>query len=286
MKGKIIKIISNSFVVLSDKEYTCRIRGKFRNLGITPLVGDEVLFDPNEKIILEINDRKNSLVRPPIANIDQAIVVVSVKDPNLDLYLLDKLLCIIEFNNIKPVICFTKLDLLDDLTEIEKIKNYYISIGYQTFYNKDLNLKNIFKDKITVIAGQSGAGKSTLINILCPDLNLKTNEISKVLGRGKHTTRHVELFSLLDGFIADTPGFSSLSLKDMTITDIKDNMIEFNSYRNLCAYRDCNHDKEEDCEIKRQINKNILKSRYDNYIKFIRGDNNENISFNARNKGK
>lgn len=272
MDGKIIKIISNKFTVLADKEYDCIARGKFRNQKITPIVGDEVIFDSNKKIILDIKPRKNSLVRPPVANIDQIVIVVSVKEPDLDLYLLDKLLCIIEYNNIKPIICFTKIDLLKDKKEFESIKEYYKKIGYMVFENKDDNLKEIFKNKITVFAGQSGAGKSTLLNILDSSLNLKTGVISYALGRGKHTTRHVELINLLGGWCADTPGFSSLSLSEMDVKHIKDNMIEFHKLSEHCAYRDCMHDKEEDCEVKRQIDKYILKSRYENYIKFIRND--------------
>ncbi len=270
MQGKIIKIISNSFTVLADCEYICGARGKFRNLKVTPLVGDEVIFDEKKKIILQIKERKNSLIRPPIANIDQALIVVSVKEPNLDLYLLDKLLCLVEFNNIKPIICFTKLDLLNDLTDIESLMNYYKKIGYQVYRNKDKEICKIFKDKITVFAGQSGAGKSTLLNILDNRLNLQTNDISKALGRGKHTTRHVSLLPVLNGWCADTPGFSSLSLKEMSHSDIRDNFIEFNLYRDKCAYKDCMHDKEEDCEIKRRLGQDILTTRYENYIKFLK----------------
>jgi len=272
MEGKIIKIISNKFTVLADKKYECIARGKFRNLKITPLVGDVVEFDSKNNVILSIKNRKNELVRPPIANIDQALIVVSVKEPNLDLYLLDKLLCIIEFNNIKPIICFTKIDLLNDKKEFNKIKEYYKKIGYLVFENKDEDIKKIFKDKITVFAGQSGAGKSTLLNILDNSLNLKTSSISLALGRGKHTTRHVELLNLLGGWCADTPGFSSLSLNEMDKKYIKDNMIEFHQMSHLCAYRDCMHDKEENCEVKKQVGENILESRYENYIKFIRND--------------
>lgn len=272
MNGKIIKIISNKFTVLADKKYECIARGKFRNLKITPIVGDNVVFDDKNNVILSIDKRKNELVRPLVANIDQAVIVVSVKQPDLDLYLLDKLLCIVEYNNIKPIICFTKTDLLDDRTEFEEIKKYYKKIGYMVFENKDEDIKKIFKDKITVFAGQSGAGKSTLLNILDSSLNLKTSSISLALGRGKHTTRHVELLNLLDGWCADTPGFSSLSLSEMDIKYIKDNMIEFHELSHLCAYRDCMHDKEDDCEIKRRVGNEILKSRYENYIKFIRND--------------
>ncbi len=270
MQGKIIKVISDKFTVLADKEYICTARGKFRNLKITPLVGDEVIFDETKKIILQINKRRNCLIRPPIANVDQALIVVSVKEPNLDLYLLDKLLCIIEFNNIKPIICFTKLDLLSDISKIKFIENYYRKIGYQVFENHDKSLTNIFKNKVTVIAGQSGSGKSTLLNILDNNLSLQTNSISKALGRGKHTTRHISLLPLLSGWCADTPGFSSLSLKEMSKSEIRDNFIEFNLYRDKCAYKDCMHDKENDCEIKRRISNDILITRYENYLKFLR----------------
>lgn len=273
MNGKIIKIISNLYtVVCKSGEYTCTARGKFRNLSITPLVGDNVTINPDTKIIESIDKRKNSLIRPPIANVDQAIVVVSLKEPDLDLYLLDKLLCIIEFNNIKPIICFTKKDLLKDFSTYEEVFNYYKKIGYEVYDNKDLNIKKIFKDKITVIAGQSGAGKSTLLNIINPNLNLKTDKISKALGRGKHTTRHVELMHVEGGLCADTPGFSSLSLSSMNKSDIKDNFIEFNYYKEFCEYKDCSHIKEQNCKIKDLLGTTILSSRYDNYIKFLRGD--------------
>ncbi|MEG2322323.1 MAG: ribosome small subunit-dependent GTPase A [Bacilli bacterium] len=272
MSGLIIKIISNTFTVLTDKGIIdCKARGKLRNLKITPIVGDNVIIDYNKKYIIDVLKRKNFLERPTIANIDQALIIVSVKEPNLDLYLLDKLLCIIEFNNIKPIICFTKLDLLDDVSKIMQLKEYYSNIGYQVFTSLEKEeLKKVFKNKISVFTGQSGAGKSTLLNALNDNFNLKTDEISLALGRGKHTTRHVELLPLFNGMCADTPGFSSLSLKEMSNSDIRDNMIEFNEYKEFCEYKDCMHDLESNCEIKRQINNKILKSRYNNYLKFIK----------------
>ena len=146
--------------------------------------------------------------------------------------------------------------------------NYYRKIGYRVY--TDLKIKEVFKDKITVFVGQSGAGKSTLLNKLDNSLNLQTGEVSKALGRGRHTTRHVELLNLLGGMIADTPGFSKISFVDMNKNDIRDNFIEFNKYRDNCEYQDCMHNLEDNCEIKRQvINGNILESRYNNYIKFI-----------------
>ncbi len=274
MEGKIIRIISDDFTVLiNDKKIICKARGKFRNLNIVPVVGDNVIIDEGKKIIEKVLKRKNSLIRPVVANIDQAIIVVSVKKPDLDLYLLDKLLCLIEFNNIKPIICFTKLDLLEDTSFIEKIKLYYKNIGYDVYCSYELNeIEKIFENKISVFTGQSGAGKSTLLNNLNSDLNLNTNEISLALGRGKHTTRHVELLNIFGGMCADTPGFSSLSLKELTKSDIRDNMTEFNTYRHLCKYKDCMHDKEDECEIKKLVGNTILESRYTNYLKFIKDD--------------
>ena len=161
--------------------------------------------------------------------------------------------------------------MLDDAEEINKYINYYKSIGYEVIVNTDIaKIKDILKNKITVITGQSGVGKSTLLNMLDSSLSLKTNDISYALGRGKHTTRHVELLPLFDGYVADTPGFSSLSFIGMKKSDVRDNMIEFNTYKDKCRYKDCMHLKEDECEIKRLVDKEvILKSRYENYEKFI-----------------
>jgi len=273
MVGKIIKQISNDYTVKVDNElYVCKARGKFRNIGVTPLVGDNVVIDENNNYILEILDRKNELDRPSVSNIDQVVIVTSVKIPDFSSNLLDKLLTIIEFNNIKPVICFTKLDLLNEieLEEIEEIMDYYRKIGYEVYSNTDSKLKEIFKDKITVFAGQSGAGKSSLLNRLDNSLNLEIGEVSIALGRGRHTTRHTELIEVLGGLIADTPGFSSIDFRDMKKSDIRDNFIEFNQYRESCEYKDCMHINELKCAIKEKVEKNIIKkSRYENYLKFV-----------------
>lgn len=273
MVGKIIKQISNDYTVSSsNKLFVCKARGKFRKLGITPLVGDNVIFDENTKYILEIEKRNNQLERPSISNVDQALIVTSVKIPDFSTNLLDKLLNVIEFNNIKPIICFTKLDLLNEfeLKKIEKIQLYYKNIGYDVYNNTDDNIKKIFKNKITVFAGQSGAGKSSLLNRLDNTLNLEIGEVSIALGRGRHTTRHTELISVLGGLIADTPGFSAIDLNNMTNEEIRDNFVEFNLYKSCCEYSDCMHINEKNCEIKRKVENNeILKSRYDNYIKFL-----------------
>lgn len=271
MNGKIIKIVSNLYSVQTNNEIVeCRARGKFRKEEITPLVGDLCKIDYENKYILEILPRKNSLNRPMIANVDAALIVASVKMPNLSLNLLDKMISIISINKITPVICFSKLDLLDK-NEKKSIKNlikYYKRIGYQVITNdKFKKLNKVLKDKIVVITGQTGAGKSTLLNKINKNLNLKTDEISYSLGRGKHTTRHVELFKFKNFYIADTPGFSSLDFKNITKEDIRDSFIEFKSD---CKYKNCMHIKEDGCKVKEQLNnKEIIESRYKNYLDFV-----------------
>ena len=274
MEGKIIKLISNDYTVLSNNnKYICKSRGKFRKLKISPLVGDQVVFDDINNYILEVKKRKNELVRPPVANIDQAFIITSVKHPNFSTNLLDKLIDIIEFNNIEPIICFTKLDLLnkEEQNDIDVYINYYKKIGYKVFINTQISeIKEQFKNKISVFTGQTGAGKSTLLNNINPNLKIKTDDISYALGRGKHTTRHVELIELENGFVADTPGFSSLEFIDMKDIDIRDNFVEFELYKEKCKYRDCMHDKEDECEVKNKVRSgDILESRYQNYLNFI-----------------
>lgn len=277
MQGRIIKNISNDYTVQTKTGdvFVCKCRGKFRNMKIIPLVGDEVLFDEENNYILEILPRKNELKRPPVSNISQVMILTSVKHPNFSSYLLDKLITIIEYNCIEPIICFTKLDLLneEEMHEIETIMDYYQKIGYQVYRNTDLEqIKHIFQDKITVFTGQSGAGKSTLLNHLDAQLQLKTSEISYALGRGKHTTRHVELIPLFGGLVADTPGFSALDF-EMDKASIRDQFKEFEMYKEHCKYKDCMHDKEDHCMVKDKVEDGtILKSRYENYIQFIRGD--------------
>lgn len=272
MQGRIIKQVSNDYSVLLNNEIiVCKARGKFRKLGVSPLVGDMVLVDLKNKYILDILPRKNSLVRPAIANVDQAIVVTSVEVPEFSSNLLDKLLTIIEYNNIKPIIYFSKLDLIDSkkLEEINEIISYYRKIGYAVYTDFE-DVKKVLKDKVTVLTGQSGAGKSTLLNKLDNSLNLKVDKVSYALGRGKHTTRHTEFLNMFGGYVADTPGFSSLNLSELKNEDIRDNFIEFNKYRINCEYDDCMHYQEDNCNIKKQVEKKeILESRYLNYISFI-----------------
>lgn len=276
MEGIIIKNQSNDYTVRTKKGiYVCKPRGKFRIDGITPLVGDYVIIDDINKYILEIKPRKNSLIRPSIANVDVAILATSVKEPNFDSNLLDKLLTIIEYNNITPIICLTKVDLLNEEEKkvIEQITEYYQSMGYYILENTETNeLKKIISGKTVVLAGQSGAGKSSLLNKLDKHLDLQTNEISRALGRGKHTTRCVTLYAIGDALIADTPGFSSVDFRGMTKLDIRDNMRDMFNNLEKCKYRDCMHIKEDECEVKRLVkNGEIMLSRYENYKSFIGG---------------
>ena len=272
MEGQIIKILSNLYTVSSDgKLYECHARGKFRKDKITPTVGDYVRFDPKESYILEVLKRKNTLERPLVSNIDKCIIVTSCKEPDFSSNLLDKLLVVLEYHNIEPIICLTKLDLLnkEEEKEIIEIRKYYQYIGYTVLDNTELDeIKKEIKGKTVVLTGQTGAGKSSLINKLDSSFNLATGEISKALGRGKHTTRHVELIEMFGGKVLDTPGFSSIDLKELSNEDIKNAFIEFDSFP--CPFRDCMHINEKECNVIKAVENNeILESRYDNYKKFI-----------------
>lgn len=273
LKGKIIKNISNSYVVKSGNLiYECKARGRFRNSGLIPLVGDNVLFDEKNNYILEILPRDNELNRPHISNIDIALIVASLKAPDLSLNLLDKELISIFLADIEPVICFTKLDLASkfELEELSKLSKYYEGLGIKVFTNTEIsNMLEYLKDKYVVLTGQTGAGKSSLINRIDPNKNLQIGEISAALGRGKHTTRHTEFHEIKNIFIADTPGFSSLDLSNYSQESIRDAFLEFKDA--ACEYRDCMHLKETNCDVKNKVNNNIiLKSRYENYCNFIK----------------
>lgn len=274
MYGQVIGNISDLYKVKYDDGYIlCKARGKFKKDNLKILVGDKVIFDLDKKVITELLPRKNELIRPPICNLDQVLIVMSVKEPKFDSYLLDKMINVIEHNNINILICFTKLDLLkeEEKKMVNTYMNYYHKIGYTVIDNTNIKkIHDLLKNKITSVTGQSGVGKSSLINKLDSNLNLKTNSISYALGRGKHTTKHVELIEINDALIADTPGFSSLAFNNMSKEDIRDSMIEFSLYKDKCKYRDCFHLQEDDCHIKQLVSKGvILQSRYDNYKKFI-----------------
>lgn len=272
-QGQIITLQKNQYIVKSDDlKVSCVIRGKIRQQQLLPRVGDFVLFDENKKVIEKILPRKNSFLRPLVSNIDQAIIVTSVKEPDFSLSLLDRLLTLMELAKVEGIICLTKLDLISDIEKKEILEkmNYYQELGYKVVVNTDLNaIKDLLKDKTSVFIGQTGAGKSTLLNKLSPDWNLKTGEISKALGRGKHTTRTVELFEFLDGQVLDTPGFSALNFEEYKKEDINEAFREFKLY--TCPFKDCSHTKEGECEIKRQVELgNIMNSRYQAYLQYLK----------------
>lgn len=281
-EGQIVKALSGFYYVKTEDEiYACKGRGVFRKRNINPLVGDFVNFDvtnEGEGYITEIKTRKNELVRPPIANIDQALIVSSAKMPKFSPLLLDRFLVLIESNYIKPIIFITKVDTmtLQEQEEIEKYRRDYEKIGYpvelvNAQQGSDLKkLRYYFYEKVTVIAGQSGVGKSSILNALNPSLLIETDEISKSLGRGKHTTRHVELVEVGDGLVADTPGFSSLEFTEIEQEDLTDCFPEFHTRKESCKFRGCLHDKEPACAIKQAVELGEITSyRYENYLSFL-----------------
>lgn len=269
--GKIVKINKDFYTILLENfnRVECKTRGKLRNNYIKPVVGDNVKIDINTLTIEDVQTRKNYLLRPLIANIDKLFIICSLKTPDFSSYLLDKFLVLAHLNNIKPVIVITKFDKLNfkEKKSIKKILKYYSKIGYKVFINTQINkIKKEFKNCVVSLAGQTGSGKSTLLNKIDKNLHLKTDEISISLGRGKHTTRIVELYSINDGLIADTPGFSALDI-EFEKNKIKEGFIEF---KNNCKYRSCLHSNEDGCKIREEVIKGkILKSRYENYLKII-----------------
>ncbi|MFC1284863.1 ribosome small subunit-dependent GTPase A [Bacillus paralicheniformis] len=282
-EGKIIKALSGFYYVLDgDQIIQCRGRGVFRKNKVTPLVGDDVVYqaeNDKEGYILEIKDRFNELVRPPISNVDQAVLVFSAKEPTFSTSLLDRFLVLVEAGDIRPIICITKMDLVDDEALKERIQQYaedYRNIGYSVYLTSMKNGSGIddivshFQDKITVFAGQSGVGKSSLLNAISPDLELKTAGISAHLGRGKHTTRHVELIDINGGLVADTPGFSSLEFAGIEAEDLGSAFLEIGEKSAECKFRGCLHMKEPNCAVKRAVeNGEITQYRYDHYVEFL-----------------
>ena len=267
--GKIISINKDLYTVMeSDSVFPCSVRGKLKNFKLT--VGDNVYFNKDTLTIEEVIPRRNTLIRPLVSNIDKLFIVVSTHLPKFSTYLLDKFLVLSEFNNIKPVIIVTKLDLCDKLEkkEVIKILRYYKKIGYSVYTNKQIRkIKKEMIGNVVSLAGQTGAGKSTLLNKIDSNLNLKTGEVSEALGRGKHTTRLVELIPVDGSLIADTPGFSSLEL-DLKTEEIRDGFVEF-GYD--CKYSSCTHVNNDGCSVKTRVdNGKVLKSRYENYLKLIK----------------
>lgn len=282
-EGRIIKALSGFYYVKSaDKVYACKGRGVFRNQNITPLVGDFVLFDhtdEGEGYVQEIKPRKNELIRPPISNITQAIIVNAVCQPTFSPLLLDRFLVKVEAKQIKPLIIVTKKDLATE-AELPVMNEYmkdYAALGYSIYFvaldeaRDELNvIKDHFKNEVTVLMGQSGVGKSTLLNVISPNLRIETGEISKSLGRGKHTTRHVELIEVNEGLVADTPGFSALEFATIEQEQLSDYFVEMKAIKHTCKFRSCVHVKEPKCAVKKAVETGEIKQyRYDHYIQFL-----------------
>lgn len=273
MQGRIIKSLAGFYYVESDGVvYQTRARGNFRKKGQTPYVGDFVDFsaeDHSEGYILAIHDRKNSLVRPPIVNIDQAVVIMSAKEPDFNANLLDRFLVLLEHKVIEPIVYISKMDLLTSPDEIAAIQKQYQEIGYQFCTSLD-ELLPLLADKVTVFMGQTGVGKSTLLNKIAPDLKLETGEISDSLGRGRHTTRAVSFYNVNGGKIADTPGFSSLDYEITNAEDLNKAFPELRRLSRLCKFRSCTHTHEPSCAVKDAVEAGELwQSRYDNYLQFL-----------------
>lgn len=285
--GQIIKNISNQYVVYTQdkRSIQCVAMGKLRK-GSSPIVGDMVEYEKlqDKYAIQKILPRKNQLKRPLICNVDQAIVVMSAKDPDFSCALLDRLLFLISYANIKPVICVTKLDLIakDDVV-YDYIADYKQS-GYDVHLSgKDFNtdgIADILKDKISVLTGQSGAGKSSLINRIDDRFQIHTQAISKALGRGKHTTRHCELFSINGGWLGDTPGFSSLDFSGMNIQALADSILDFKEAIGKCKFNDCTHTNEPGCIVKKGVEEKLISSiRYKNYCEVVNTIRQEKIKY-------
>lgn len=269
-EGIIISLNGGIYSVLSAGEiYECKARGIFRNIGVSPVPGDECFF--SDGVISKIKTRKNLLLRPAVANVDNLCIVASTTEPAPNFKIIDMLTAECEIQGIEPIIIITKNDLKDgsDIIEIYEKSGYYtFSSNFkskeipQEFYEK-------IKNKINVFTGNSGAGKSTFLNMLCPNLDLATNEISQKLHRGRHTTRMTELFEFEGGFIADTPGFSSIDIKLSQNLDC-DNLAlgfrDFSDYIGKCKFRNCSHISEKGCAIIEAVNLGkIEKSRHESY---------------------
>ena len=276
LQGRIIKSLAGFYYVESQNVlYTCKARGKFRKENMKPVVGDLCDFEIDgnqEGYIKKIAKRKNHLTRPPISNIDQALLVFSITHPDFDSLLLDRFLANVEHKDVKPIIVITKIDL--DRSMIEKIKQDYhdyqiIFVSSKQHIGID-EVKAVLKDKVTVVTGQSGVGKSSLLNALDIQLHIETNEISDALGRGKHTTRHVELIKMHGGYVADTPGFSSLEL-EMEPRELAVSYHDFRRLSESCKFRGCLHDSEPYCAVKQAVEDGeIAKDRYIHYLSFLK----------------
>jgi len=280
MQGKIVKGIAGFYYVhvVESGVYECKAKGIFRKEKQKPLVGDNVEIEVLDEETMTGNitallPRKNELIRPAVANVDQALVVFAVTRPSPHFNLLDRFLVMMERQDIPVVLCFNKEDIAED-EQVEKLRSVYEGCGYPCVFTSALEERNIekikelLKGKTTVIAGPSGVGKSSLINILNPDAKMETGDISSKIERGKHTTRHSELFTIAqDSYIMDTPGFSSLYVNDFEKEELKYYFPEFDPYEGTCRFLGCDHVHEPDCAVKAAVEAGeIHEIRYKDYL--------------------
>ena len=278
MEGKIIKGIGGFYYIkTSEGIIECKARGKFRHKDMKPMVGDDVTIkiENGKGVIEDIHERKSELIRPTVANVTLAFVVFAIKNPDLNFDLLNRFLVLCESNNIEAIVCLNKIDLVTD-EEREEVKKKINDIGYEVLYINAKKgegielLKERMKNNITVLCGPSGAGKSTLINTLSDREHMETGSVSEKIGRGKHTTRHSELIDIDNGYLVDTPGFTTLDVTFIDRDSLKYCFPEFNDYNNLCKFNGCNHYKEPKCAVKEAVEEGkINKLRYNFYIKTL-----------------
>lgn len=279
MQGKIMKGIAGFYYVYMEGKgiYECKAKGIFRKEGIKPLVGDDVemdVLDESEKLgnIRQILPRKSVLVRPAVANVDQALILFAIVKPNPNFNLLDRFLIRMERQNLPTVVCFNKEDIAS-LDEKEALRRAYETCGYQVLFlsvqeNKGVDeVRKVLAGKTTTLAGPSGVGKSSLINLLSPATHLETGEISQKIERGRHTTRHSEIIALGDNtYIMDTPGFTSLDISEITKEELGGYYPEFRTYEPYCKFRGCAHINEPACKVKEAMEEGVIsKVRYENY---------------------
>lgn len=279
MQGKIIKGIAGFYYVHAGESgiYECKAKGIFRNQKIKPLVGDNVrmtVLDEQDKEgnIEEILSRKNELIRPAVANVDQALVIFAAAKPRPNFNLLDRFLILMQYQDVPAVLCFNKQDIVTE-QELQLLKDTYISAGYEVHFTSAKEqsgideIRRILKGKTTAVAGPSGVGKSSLINLLSPEASMETGDISRKIERGRHTTRHSELFALdEDSYICDTPGFSSIYLPDMEKEELGRYFPEFAGYEGDCRFQGCAHIHEPDCAVQKALAEGrISPIRYENY---------------------
>lgn len=289
-EGLIVKALSGYYYVKPEgsapgEVIQCRGRGIFKKKGLTPLVGDQVIYTPTENgegTVDEILPRATELVRPPIANARLAVLLFSLKEPDLNLSLLDKFLVHIEHAGLRALICLTKEDLLGEAEETEEaditeqVKKLYEEIGYEVIITSSVSglgtdeVRSRLAGEISVFSGQSGVGKSTLLNAMLPGLSLETSEISLKLGRGRHTTRHVELIALNNGgYVADTPGFSQLDFLELGVEELSSCFREFRALADDCKFRGCSHLHEPGCRVREALERGeVAASRYEHYVQF------------------